>query len=466
MRKHIFAGLLTTVLFVCISYAQDSIPLLKGKVNLSITEGTIECDFVLSNIPPVKDYFIRLNSGMNIRYFKNVDPPFPLYYDRSFYDTTSTGETSAYFFPRNNGTEKYLPNAIQFRYAGKYPVFYDSLKDYSGDDWKGNISFNGYSVRTDGRQSAWYPVLYDIKKDLKYEKVRYDIEINCADCNAIYVNGSAPVAGSKAHFKSDIPQEIAMFSGRYKFSNKDENYFLNPDMTEEQMREFGKLTNSFKQFYAAKLSIPYKESVTYIQTTPTSERNSWLFVSYPTIVNISRQLGMKSFFDAQRGDWFKTFIAHELGHYYFGTYRRFNSELGDMLNEGLSEYLSFKATQALISDSLYKGKIKDKARSIQSFEVIPFGKIKSHSDYRNREYYVYYYAPIIFTAIEKEIGEAKMWEWLRSLLQTKTEFTNYTFLEQTLQVVLQDKAKLDLIRSAYFHSDQSIENAVEKVGIK
>ncbi|HUR67405.1 MAG TPA: hypothetical protein VMZ03_13725 [Chitinophagaceae bacterium] len=465
MRRYTFAGFL--LLLFCESFSQDSIPLLKGKINLSIREGTIECDLVLSNIPRIEDYFIRINSGMNIRYFKNVDPAFPLYYDRSFHDTTSTGETSAYYFPRNGGRDKYLPPAIHFRYAGKYPVFYDSLKDFSGDDWKGNISFNGYSLRTDGRQSAWYPVLYDVKKDIKFDKVKYDIEINCPDCSSLYVNGSVPVAGSKGIFKSDTPYEIAMFCGHYKISNQEGVYFLNPDITDKQIKEFGQITSEYKKYYAEKLSIPYNESVTYIQTTPTSESQAWLFVSWPTIVNIGRaEYGMKSFFDAKKGNWFKPFIAHELGHYYFGTYRRFNSELGDMINEGLSEYLSFKVTRKMISDSIYNKKIHEKIAAVQKFEAIPFGKIRSHADYQNRELYVYYYAPILFSAIEKEIGEPTMWRWLKALLETKTVFTNYSFLEETLRSVLGDNNKFESIRAKYFYSNNAIENAAAIIGDK
>jgi hypothetical protein len=459
----VLAGIISTH----IVYGQDNAPFLKGKLNLSITQGTMECEFTLTDIPKLEDYFIRINSGMNIRYFKSIPQTYPFYYDKSFYDTLSTGETIAYFFPRNGGKEKYLPSSITFSYVGKYPVFHDSLKDYSAEDWKGNISFNGYSVRTDGRQSAWYPVLYDVKKDFKFDRLRYEIEVNCADCSSIYLNGSTPVSGQRAVFKSDIPQEIALFAGKYKISKQDGTYVLNPDITDKEISELGKITNEIKKYYETKLAIPYKESITYIQTTPTSASNAWLFVSYPSIFNIGRgEYSMKSFFDKKKSEWYKSYLAHELGHYYFGSYRRFNSELGDMLNEGLSEYLSFKATKDLTSDSVYKKLIEKKASAVKSFHAIPFAKIKSHSDYQNRELYVYYYAPLLFTAIEKEIGEANTWKWLKLLLETNADFTNYSFIEQTISLVIHDKNKLDLIKSKYFYSDQAIENVIETIAFK
>jgi len=367
----------------------------------------------------------------------------------------------------NKGKGKFLPHSIQFKYVGKYPVVTDTLKDYSVEDWKGNIAFNGYSVRTDGRQSAWYPVLYDIAKDVVFDKVKYDIEITCKDCSTLYVNGNLPVSGTQAHFKSDIPQQLTMFSGKYKVANVNGTYLLNPDITESQVKAFAEITNSYKKFYEDNLNIPYKQSITYIQTTPTSKDNAWLFVSYPTIVNIGHgQYGMKSFFDKKTAAWFKPYIAHELGHYYFGTFKVFNSELGDMMSEGFAEYLSLKVARKLISDSIYGKKLTTKIKSLNDFQAIPFAKIRSKSDYNSRELYVYYYAPLIFLAIEKEIGEEQMWKWLHAILTTKSEFTNFSFLKQTLNSVLQDKDKLNLLESKYFDSERSIENAKEVLGLK
>lgn len=459
-----FLPILTLYILLCQNlHAQDSIPILTGKVNISILNGTFDCDLTLKNIPRIQDYYIRINSGMNILNFRSVAPNDFLL--RSSYvheeDSLSTGEAHAYFFKDNTGKGKFLPQTVEVKYVGKYPVVKDTLNnDYSRWDWKGNIAFNGYSVRTDGLQTAWYPYLYDIKKDKAYDQMKYDIELTCNDCSTLYVNGNLPVKGTRAHFKSDIPQQLSLFCGNYKVANVNGTYLLNPDIDEKQIEEFGNITNSYKKFYEEHLSIPYKQAITYVQTTPLSTRNAWLFVSYPTIFNIGYgQYGMKSFFDQKKGDWFKPYIAHELGHYYFGTYKVFNSDLGDMMSEGFAEYLSLQITKNLISDSIYNKKISDKITALKDFSAIPFFKIKSKSDYINRELYVYYYAPIIFTAIEKEIGEENMWKWLKAILEATTDFTNYAFLEQTLGSVLHDNEKLALIRSKYFDTDNSVENA-------
>jgi len=467
MAKKILLFLLSATLISHAGKSQDTIPFLKGKVKLSITKGTIECDFILSDIPRIEDYVIRINSGMNIFYFKDLDYNNLIRYDKSFTDTMSTGETNAYYFPAgNNGKSKFLPEKIQFRYVGMFPVIPDSTGEYSAEDWKGNLAFNGRSLRADGMQSAWYPVLYDIKNDRRYENLKYDIEIDCPDCNTIYINGSIPVKGAKAHLQSFIPYQLTMFSGNYEVSNIQGSYFLNPDISNKELQEFAAISNSYKSFLQEKLALPYKGNPVYIQTTPTSEKNAWLFVSYPTIVNIGRQeFGMKKFISKARADWSKPYIAHELAHYYFGTYKVFNSALGDMMSEGFSEYLSFIITRNLISDSVYNTKLRNKARALTGFEVVPFAQVSSKNDYNNRELYVYYYAPILFLAIEKEIGEENMWKWLNTLLNTKTVFTNYTFLKQTLANAINNAQLFEQIEKKYFSSARSIENAVEKLGL-
>jgi hypothetical protein len=436
---------------------------LKGRVTISIEKGTIECDLTLSNIPRIEDYLIRINAGMNIRNFRNVAGKNLLYWEREMNDTLSTGESLGYYFPAG-GDSKFLPKETEFRYIGMFPVLRDTIDNYSVQDWKGNIAFNGYSLRADGRQSCWYPVLFDRQRDQVYEKVKYDLEIHCSDCNMMYVNGSKPMPGPVAKFKSDIPRELTLYVGKYEVADLDGTFFLNPDMNAGQLKQFGTIINSYKHYYEEKIGIKYKDNITFIQTTPVSKDNAWLFVSYPSIVNIGHgNYGMKSFFDKKSGDWFKPYMAHELGHYYFGSYKRFNAELGDMLSEGFSEFLAMKVAKNLISDSVYSAKIKNKNSNLQGFKSVPFGKVKTKSDYINRELYVYNYAAVIFTAIEKEIGEERMWAWVRNLLSTPTGFTNYAFIKETLSAALKDPQLFDRLERTYFTSDSSLQNAIKVI---
>jgi len=275
--------------------AQENAPFLTGKIQISIKEGTFDCDLTLSNIPKIKDYVIRLNSGMNILHMRSKKPnDFLIYFSKSVADTTSTGESTAYYFEDNKEKGKFLPESIQFKYVGKFPVVNDTIENYSLKDWKGNIAYNQNSVRSDGRQSSWYPILYDITNDKDFHLVKYDIEISCEDCNTLYVNGNPPIKAKKANFKSNIPRELTLFCGNYDFTNIDDTYILNSDFNESETKKFSELVNSYKKFYANKLKIPFNQSVSFVQTTPTSKKDGWMFVSYPTIMNIGWQNELKN----------------------------------------------------------------------------------------------------------------------------------------------------------------------------
>lgn len=463
MKKY-FVGLLFSSLTSMIIQAQDTIPHVKGKVTISVKKGTIECDLTLSNMPRLNDYYFRLNSGMNIRFIKNAEPSMsPLQYERSLLDTLSSGESLAYYIPARNKSGKYLPHAVRFSYVGMYPVITDTT---SVVDWRGNIVFNGTTLRADGIQSAWCPILYDVKTDTRYEKVTYDLDVTCNDCEVIYINGSQPVTSTFAKVTSNASQDLTMFVGDYKSVSINGDYFLNPDADDQQLTELDNTLHSYQKYLENKLAIPYKGKTVYIQTTPVSKNNSWLFASYPTIVKVGWDEGMKSFANKSKGAGFLQYMAHELAHYYFGTIRSFNSEIGDMISEGFAEFLALHITRTLISDSIYRLKLQSKVREMRNFNPVPIYRVRSKTDYKDRELYVYYYAPLIFLAIENEIGENKMWEWMKSLLQSPAVISNYTFFEQTLNKVVNDKNKFELLREKYFNSDHTLQNAITTLNIQ
>ena len=102
---------------------------------------------------------------------------------------------------------------------------------------------------------------------------------------------------------------------------------------------------------------------------------------------------------------------------------------------------------------------------MRDFVPVPMANIRSKNDYKNRELYVYYYAPIIFSAIEKEIGEEKMWKWIKALLQSPSVFTNYTFLETALNKAVSDEARFGQLKEKYLSSGQSLQNAITTLNI-
>jgi hypothetical protein len=462
--KQLITALLSFGFSMCIG-AQENPPTLSGKVKISIIEGTFECDLTMSNIPPVQDYLIRLNAGMNLLHIKSLKPnEFVIIEDKSRNDSTSSGESSAYFFPDNTGKGKFLPDELQFKYVGKFPVVTDTIVNYSRADWRGNIAFNGYSVRAEGVQGAWYPYLYDAKNDVTYEQMNYNINIECVDCSTIYMNGNKPIHAQKATFKSEKPYELSLFCGNYEYIDDGNLLLLNPTFTQNDIDDFSKLVGSYKKYYEGKLNITFAEPPIFVNSTPTAPNFGWLFVSYPTIMGIGYgKLGLGALFDKKQQNLYEQFIAHELGHYYFGTYKVFNSELGNMMSEGFAEYLSLKLVEELQGKDAYNQLLEEKFELLKAFHTIPIAKINSISNIENRELFVYHYAPLMLVAIEKEIGSRKMWDWLINILNTKTVYTNYDFLCFTLQKTVSNENTVFKIVDNYFSSEQSMQNILTQL---
>ena len=205
--------------------------------------------------------------------------------------------------------------------------------------------------------------------------------------------------------------------------------------------------------------------VTLNQNQRDREGSEWAFATWPTIAMSGSVggIGTELLTSGEKRDGNLAFIAHEMGHYYFGTYKVLNSELGDMMSEGFTEYISLKLVEDIQGKDIYDKKIEENIKYLTDFKTIPIAKIKSISEIGDRQTFVYDYAPMMFIAIEKEIGTKKMWEWMHTLLTVKTDFTNYNFLLSTLRQTLRDEKKLQTIIDRYFANEKSVENIINVI---
>ncbi len=451
-------GIIILIIFFCQNLSAQKVT---GTLKISVENGTLEGDFTITELPIVENYKILINSGLNIQYFKDQDNK-NIKLNRQ-YDPKISYESFLYTFPNR----KDRPKSFSVKYAGKFPVHKDTTEMNSSSDWKGNIAFSENTLRMDGNQTSWYPVLYDVDNDKRYSSVKYSIEIICNDCSALYLNGNEPIYSSRHTFKSENPIDISLFVGKYNFYKIDNNWFLNPDIDETQMKKFSKLTEDFKKFYVKKIGIPYRETIKFIQTSPTSKGYSFMFIDYPSIINIGikNQDGLASLINDKFPED-KIFIAHELAHYYFGAGPiKFNTIIQGVICEGFAEYLSLKASQNVLSNDIYNSYFKTTLSNVKEKSYTPISEIKTYADYADYNSYTYDYFPIILTAIEQEIGEKKMWKWIKLLLTTETNFTDYEFLKNELVRAINDRNKSDRIIEKYFISDRSLENALEQIKI-
>lgn len=444
--------------------AQSIGPTLKGSVNLSIKTGSMICDLKLVDIPPLSDYLILINSGMNIRFIKSCNSNIFFDFGKTYVDSISY-EAFGYYLTHLNQSKVDLPKELHFNYCGQFPVM-DSNNYPNTGDWKGNIAFNGTSIRADGNQSSWYPVIYDVKQKKAYTEIKCDIEFTCFDCNSIFLNGNDvqnAFGNSIFKFKSDKNVELLLFAGNFSTNEHRNTVFINPSIDKREMDSISRLIGDIKNFLEEVIRIKYEYKINFLQTSPTSKDNSWMFMSYPTIVDVSpinlANNGVFQYWDNQ----YKKFLAHELAHYYFGFHKTFNTKLGDIMMEGFPEYLSFRFIRQSYSDSLYSIYLDRKIKTLQFSSLTPISTLHTFLGSYNREIYAYHYFPIILLAIEKEIGEKKMDKWMTKILSSKSHITDFNFLAETLSMALFIEKLYNRMSEKYFFSKNAAQNAIEKL---
>ncbi|MGB3344276.1 MAG: hypothetical protein WBA61_10205 [Aequorivita sp.] len=462
MKQNLF--ILTFIFLSTLSFSQDKIPKISGTARFSVENGTIECDITLSDYSQLSNYLIRLNKGLNILNIQSLEPEtFLLGYEREFAASLQTDETISYYFPANVKGQKFLPSKLRFRYVGKFPTISDTISEnFQRLDWRGNIAFMNGLLRMDGYQSAWLPTLYDIDNDFQFDTIKYDIQIICEDCEQIYMNGSLPVTGKKAHFISDSPREPYLFIGKYKVQEAENITLLNADFTEQQASDFDRINGQVVDFLSNYSNIPYKEKVYWVQAYFTTKGEGYFgFASNPTFTICGNPPSdLKATFDEQlKGGWLFT-IAHELSHYYFGTIKNCNNTLENLIDEGFAEFMSLKFAESIGMEKQVENGLKESLKYInnEKFILKPIGEIQSLLDINDRETYGYDYQPLILFSIEKEIGEEKMKRWIQLLLQDETPISDKEFLQKTLKIAVNDEEIFSDITTKYFYGNKTIEN--------
>lgn len=463
--KLIQFGIIATCLFwfVGLSAQQIQIPHISGTITISVKNGTIACDLEMSNLPRIKGYSLLLNSGFNIDYIRDSTDKFGYRYNR-YYNSDKGYEALQYFLPASDNKNRFLPKKFRIKYVGAFPVKADTAKYSDSGDWKGNVAINGKYLRLT-EQSAWYPVLYDTLKDVKYQKVTYDLKI-VSDAKCIFLNGSPPVQAPISNFKSDVPVALLLLAGDFDFNRNKDTFFVNTYLDKKQEDVLSGWADKMTNFYSDKLKIPYGNAITYVGATAVSRKNAWSFVTYPTVAIVANHdnYSIKSYFNDKqqlKDSSLISFFSHELGHYYFGTYLVPNAELKWMFLEGFTEYISLKARQQILGEKFYLKALSEYVKQLKNFVPTPISAIKNENDISNS--YRYSYVPLLLTVLEKQIGEPSMWKWLNIVLNSKDQNTNYAFFRSTLITSGITEQQYKIFEDKYVTSASAKQNVFEDV---
>ncbi len=452
--------ILPLLLFCCNTlFAQ---PHLQGNLAINRKEGLIEADFTLSHLPPLHDYRILLNHGMNIQYV-TADSGKQMQYD-GYYSGKMRGEALEYVLMKNdNDTLRPLPSSFRIKYKGAYPVYGDTLNLF---DFKGYIAVNANTLRAT-EQSKWYPVLYDVTTDRLIDNYTYTITVTAPGCKTVYINGSKPQQKSPATFTSATPRALFLFAGNYDYVAANGNYILNAAVDSRTAGRIFTELERIKAFHAKNLGLGYNENIYLIShkaVKPYPPQGSWGFTVFPSFAYAN--INFKTLVDSA-GRFTPdnlAFFAHELGHYYFGS--RMMSGLWQwFFLESTTEYLSLKAAEGLAGKDYYNGVVKRYTGFLKSSTYPPLARIKNPEAID--ENYRYVYGPLILLAFEKDFGLPATYKTLKGLVERAAMETPTltTFKQAALAAGIAEK-DYDVFAATYLEADAALVNVLKRVSEK
>src|SRR5215208_3489853 len=114
---------------------------LDGRVETDPATGLLRGDICLSKLPQQQGYSFLLNRSLNIREVRDHASGKPLKYT-GYYNATSVGDTTRYTIEGSIGASGFCVS-----YVGAYPVYRVDAGERSEVDWKGQIAFDGRTLR-------------------------------------------------------------------------------------------------------------------------------------------------------------------------------------------------------------------------------------------------------------------------------------------------------------------------------
>ncbi|HEL4257130.1 TPA: hypothetical protein UM518_000548 [Stenotrophomonas maltophilia] len=405
------AALLAPSLSQAASPEQLATPLTTGSVHLDIASGRVEGDACLSNRPADAQGHFVLNAGLNVARVTD-DEGKPVGFD-GWYDPGVDGEARVYTLAEPTAT-------LCVQYVGAFPLYpkHDAMGDF-----KGMMAFNGDSARFT-EQSAWLPQAFDPKARVRGSESRYDLQVDCRGCRFLYLNGSPAIEGTQGRFRSDNARPILLFGGSGPITHTAQVTLLNESLPTPKVDALSRVVQQVADVHARYMGVPLADRPTFLRmvTLNQAERDrdgsEWGFATWPTIA-MSGSIGNVAdslLAGGEQAERRVQYVAHEMGHYYFGTLNRPQGPYYWVLLESSAEFLSIKALRQISGDAAADHYVARLQATVDALDTpLPaLDAVDGHSDLG--EMYRYVYGPLLLLSLEKQVGEAKMQAFMRGLL--------------------------------------------------
>jgi len=428
----------------------DSTPHLDGHVETDPRTGSIRGDLCVSNLPPMKQTVFLLNRGLNIREVRDRASSKVLDYD-GFYDAKGVGDATRYT------VDGIGSGGLCVSFTGAFPVYRVDAGERSAIDWKGQIAFDGHTIRA-AEQTRFYPVVLD-PAGAALEKVSYRLDVACTSCKTIYVNGAPPQRGPKATFVSETPHSLLLYAGDFPFAAKQSVYFVGVPVTDTDAEAIRAGVRSIAEAESSYVGAAYSGEPVFltfasVSRTRTIGRTSWQFVTWPTIaldgrVDFSTLLEEK---DGRRVFPADIYIAHEMAHFYFGTRFVPRGPLKWFLLESTAEFVAMKANGVLHGDAAYVDELRKHVHeALQAGDITPLDAVTDAEQIGDT--YRYRVGPLLLIALEQYAGANVVQSLLHSfVVDSPTDEPSYAMFRARLEAAGAAKEAIDRFERDCLHT--------------
>ena len=403
---------------------------LDGSVTVDLARGGLAGNVCLVD-PPMRGDTVQfaLHHGFNVKRVRNESGrTLPLVGDalRAPGDVSllySVRDTSGQNSRNGSSARPGVVHSICVEYVGAFPVYHVADGDYRWADGSDVIAFNGRTMRARG-ETRWLPTPFDAASDALRGDLPYRVDVRCADCRKLYLNGAPPHAGPEAELRSTSGVEPFILVGDFPVSEAGGMRILGETVTSDTARLFSERMQDITGFYAESLDVPFGAPPDIVRIIPVRfDRRGqfWGFFANPALGLAGLTLGD---FVQILGDSLSParapvlgVLAHELGHRYFASMLDTDDAYYQFFSEPFAVYLDLQATRRFLGDSAFKARVRELHRRVADGpELAPPNRADPTTMASDR--YRYAYAPLLLVALEQQIGARQMWHVLHELLQT------------------------------------------------
>jgi hypothetical protein len=390
---------------------------LTGNFDVNPSTGLFKGHVCISgNVAAGAENFV-LNRGLNIRSVTDAATGELIEFDRA--DT-----------PRSNDAMKYeLDHPVSAAgfcvdYVGAFPVYHVDAGEGGASDWKGLIAFDGRSVRATD-QTRFYPVVVDTKSGAEIDSMRYSVRVRCNGCRTIYMNGSAPAPGPVAQLASALPRQLFLYAGNFPARTLAGAHFVGVPVTtaeakalSDDMRAIGLVHQDYLQF-------PFGDTASFLSFASVARSHKigkiyFQFVVWPTIAMDGR-VPFKTLLSPETGHMLpdsKRYLAHEAGHYYFGTLYQPHGPLRWFLLESTAEFLSMKYVRRTQGEEAFRKLWDDHVSdAVKLADLIPLDRVTDPEQIGDK--YRYQLGPLLLFELERYVGAQTVRRALTDLVRER-----------------------------------------------